>query len=212
MGWRALGVLLLVAAVGVGAGIALGFQQRPSVATDGAAEPVPAESPSVPVDPPPSVAPDPDYPPMPTELRTHEELVGDDAFGVVVPVPNGWEKFQVGPAELRWTPPDNPDHTYSVRVENVFSQRLAIEQIMDDRIESLSTLPGYTLEQRNSDTVIFKLRRRVQPRAAADAALDIPTCHRHGRGRDQQSSAARWTARACATCSRSSPTSARLPD
>lgn len=184
MGWRGLGVLLLVAAVGGGAGIALGFQQRPSVATDGAAEPVPAESPSVPVDPPPSVAPDPDYPPMPTELRTHEELVGDDAFGVVVPVPNGWEKFQVGPAELRWTPPDNPDHTYSVRVENVFSQRLAIEQIMDDRIESLSTLPGYTLEQRNSDTVIFKyvdessherlqMLRWISPRATGTAEAEI---------------------------------------
>jgi hypothetical protein len=184
MVWRGLGALVLLAAAGVAAGIALGFQQRPSVATGGTAEPVPAHSPAIPVDPPPSIRPDPAYPPMPIELSTHEEQVGDSQFGVVVPVPNGWEKFQVGPAEFRWTPPGNPDHTYSIRIENVFSQRLTIPQIMADRIENLSTLTGYTLEQQNSDTLIFKyvdetdherlqMLRWLSPRSSGTAEAEI---------------------------------------
>jgi hypothetical protein len=184
MSWRGLGVLLLLAAVGVTVGLAVGFQQRPSVATGGTAEPLPATSPSVPMDPPPSIAPDPDFPPMATGLPTHEERVGDRAFGVVVPVPDGWDKFQLGSAEYRWTPPGNPDHSYSVRVENVFSQRLSIEQIMGDRIEAVSQLPGYELESQNSDTMVFRyvdetsherlqMLRWIAPRGSGTAEAEI---------------------------------------
>ena len=184
MSWRGVGVLLLLAAVGVTVGVAIGFQQRPSVATGGDAVPLPASSPSVPLDPPPSIAPDPGFPPMALGLPTHEERVGDKAFGVVVPVPDGWDRFQLGSAEYRWTPPGNPDHSYSVRVENVFSQRLTVEQIMADRIESVSSLPGFELETQNSDTMIFRyvdetshqrlqMLRWIAPRGSGTAEAEI---------------------------------------
>lgn len=184
MSWRGLGALLLLAAIGVAAGVAIGVQLRPSVATGGVAVPLPAASPSVPVDPPPSIAPDPALPPMGLGLPTHEERVGDRSFGVVVPVPDGWDKFQLGSAEYRWTPPGNPPHTYSVRVENVFSQRLTIEQIMSGRIADVSPLPGFELESQNSDTMIFRyvdetdherlqMLRWIAPRGSGTAEAEI---------------------------------------
>ena len=64
---RVLGVLLLATLVGVGGGLGVGYLRQPQPASGGTATPVPAVSPSVPVDPPATVAPyapDIDYPPL----------------------------------------------------------------------------------------------------------------------------------------------------
>ena len=64
----------------------------------GTASPLPASSPSVPVDPPPTVAPyadDIDYPPLQPGLTLARQPMGNSVQAWVVPYPRGWQAFTV---------------------------------------------------------------------------------------------------------------------
>jgi hypothetical protein len=194
MGWRGLGTAVLLVVVGVAAGLALGFQQRPTVATGETAAPLPAESPAIPIDPPPSVAPDPATPPaLAPGLPTHQEIVGGRQFGVAVPVPNGWERFELAAAENRWTAPGNPPTTYSMRVEVVFGERRSIPQIMSLRAEDLDAASDFTIQEQTDDTLVFtyidatshrrlQMLRWVAPRGSGTAEVEVAVV---GRMRDE---------------------------
>jgi hypothetical protein len=156
MGWRgpvALVLLIAIGAVGGYAG-AWAWQDRPDVS--GVAEPVAAASPSVPVDPAPLILPDPEAPTLEPGIPTHEEVVGSGAFAVTAPVPDGWNRTDLGPAEARWGVPDIPLNTYVLRVEQVTSQRESIDDILTDRIEQLDqTSEDLVVVDQTSDSLEF---------------------------------------------------------
>jgi hypothetical protein len=127
--------LLLAALVGVGGGLGVGYLRQPQPAAGGTAAPLPASSPSIPVDPTPTLAPyapDIDYPPLVPGLTFKPLRMGNSVQEWLVPVPTRWEAFSV-PAgepvpkkerssfdELRFRPPDEPDAGgYSLRVKTV---------------------------------------------------------------------------------------------
>lgn len=137
MTWRGPIVLVLLLGIGlaVGYGVAQGVRETPS--GKGGAVPVAARSPSVPVDPPPAVLPDPTDPGLATDLPTHRESVGSGGFAITVPVPDRWRRTDLGPAEAKWSPPDASPQTYGLRIEQVTSQRESVSRILQDRIADL---------------------------------------------------------------------------
>lgn len=145
-----------LAAVGVAGGVAIGVALRPSVALIEEATPLPAQSPSIPIDPPPQIVPDPDVPPpLGTDLETRDVTVGGRAFGVSVPVPQGWLRSDIGAAESQWTIPGDFDHGYKIRVEMVTSERATIAGILAERSEDLDGILDFTILEQTSDTLVF---------------------------------------------------------
>jgi hypothetical protein len=135
---RVMGLLLLAAVVGVGGGLVVGYLGQPRAASGGTATPLPASSPSVPVDPPttePPFAEDIDYPPMPTTFSFGKLRMSNSQQAWLVPVPKGWESFTVssteperlvppgqrsGYDELRFRPKgEPPEGGFSLRVKTV---------------------------------------------------------------------------------------------
>ena len=154
---------------------------------------MPAESPSVPIDPPPAILEDPDRPVLATKLPSHRETLGTAPYDVSFPIPNGWQEFAIGPAEKRWTLPGNPSQSYSVRVELVISQRITIANLMAQRAEELDGLLGFTVIERTDDTLIFtyvdetqhlrlSIVRWVDARGSGTAEAEIAAT---GRARDE---------------------------
>ncbi|MGH3361318.1 MAG: hypothetical protein ACRDOM_02575 [Nocardioides sp.] len=194
MAWRGLGVAALLAALGVGVGVVVGMGLRPSVSAIDEARPLPAESPAVPIDPPPKVVPDPPKPPtLRPGLPTREVTVGGRAFGVTVPVPSTWARFDIGAAEARWTLPGNPPHSFSVRVEMVGSERNTVVEMMSERSEDLDGLPDFTILESTDDTLVFsyidetrhrrlQLLRWLDLRTPGSAEVELAVV---GRVRDQ---------------------------
>ena len=181
----ALGALLALAPVGVALGfVTANLSHEGPTAVGGAAEPVVAVSPSVPVDPPATVLPDPPMAPLGTDLDFRSATVGGRAFGVTVPVPDRWQKFSLASAENRWTLPGNPDHGYSLRVEMVFGQRQTVAQILEARAADLSTLPEFEVLDRSADTLVFRyidstqharlqMLRWISPRDTGTAEVEV---------------------------------------
>ena len=185
MGIRRLGAVLALATAGVVVGFAAAsLSHEGPAALGGPAVPVEAVSPSVPVDPPATVLPDPAAPPLGTDLEFRSATVGGRAFGVTVPVPVGWQLFSLASAENRWTLPGNPEHSYNLRVEMVFGQRQTIEQIMESRTADLSTLLEFEVLDRTDDTLVFRYvdatqharlqsLRWISPRATGTAEVEV---------------------------------------
>jgi hypothetical protein len=135
---RVLGLWLLAALVGVGGGLGLGILDQPRAASGGTAVPLPASSPSIPVDPPtpePTFAPDIDYPVLEPGLKLGRVLMGNTQQSWMVPYPKGWVASDVDTGdpvprklwaeydELRFRPEDEPDDGgYSLRVKTINSR------------------------------------------------------------------------------------------
>ncbi len=136
---RVLGVLLLATLVGVGSGLGVGHLRQPQPASGGTATPLPAVSPSLPVDPPttqPPFAPDIDYPALAPGLTFKPLRMANSQQAWRVPVPVGWEAFSVDTDaqiprknwptydELRFRPAGEPAQGgYSLRVKLVNSRQ-----------------------------------------------------------------------------------------
>ncbi len=154
---RALGVAALLAALGAGGGYLLadGLQDPPT--TIDVAAPVPGESPSYPSDPEVEVLPDPGYPPLAPALPLHRERLGTAAFGVRVPVPDGWVRTDSDLVEAKWRPSLEVQNTYILRVKIVSGQRQTIEQALRERIEAVAADPlveEFVLETETDDTFV----------------------------------------------------------
>jgi hypothetical protein len=126
-------LLALGAALGFGASWVLG--EHP--AGQGAAAPVAASSPSLPVDPVPELLPDPTTPPLAPAITLERRTVGAGGFRMSVPVPKGWSFSENSLNEWQWRPPDQPDFGYVLRVEQVLSNRRSIDWTLDRRIDEL---------------------------------------------------------------------------
>ncbi|HEX6150713.1 hypothetical protein [Nocardioides sp.] len=139
MGARGLGLLLLLALLGGTAGWAWAEVSGEPTASQAVPEQPAAQDPAVPYTPPEVTSPDSDLPPLSQQLTAHDEKLGvPGQGGVVVPVPNGWERTDLREGEARWTPPGDPPGSYSVRAQVVDMQRSLAQAVA----ERAASLPG----------------------------------------------------------------------
>jgi len=131
------GVVALLLALGAAGGYVASavVDDRPAAA--GPAVPVVAASPSVPVDPPPELEPDPDEPPLETRLRTRRQKVGARGFEVTIPAPARWNRSNSAANEAQWLRPGNPSYTYMVRVEVTTTEHRSLSAMVEGRIDDL---------------------------------------------------------------------------
>lgn len=133
------GVVSAVAlACGAVAGVVLSMAQAEPA--DDVAAPVPAVSPSLPVDPAPFLRADTDTPALQPGLTYADDEIGANGFEVRLRSPVGWTKITIGPAEAKWVVQGNRLNTFLLRVESVESQRQSVERIKSERIEDLRRL------------------------------------------------------------------------
>lgn len=124
--------MLLLALVGGAAGWAYGEHREQPRISESAPAPVAAADPKIPFTPPEKTRPDSDLPPLPRQLATHEEQLGrPKQGGVVVPVPNGWERVTFADSvQARWTPPTGPaDGGYVLRVQVLEESRTLSQKV-----------------------------------------------------------------------------------
>ena len=147
---RVLGVFVLATLVGVGGGLGAGYLRQPQPASGGTATPVPAASPSVPVDPPttqPPFAEDIGYPPLQSGLEFRPLRMSNSQQAWRVPVPRGWAATDVSSGEpvprkewstfdeLRFRPADEPDEGgYSLRVKVINSRLTPSAMVTSKRL------------------------------------------------------------------------------
>src|SRR6476469_7216069 len=144
---RGLGALLALALVGAAGGYVAGRLLEPAPATVSVAAPVPASSPSIPVDPELPYAADIDYPPLLPSLSYRRHTLGDFPYEWVYDAPKRWKATQEGLDEIRWRPADEPTvGGYSLRVKlitenkspaDMVAQKLAAMQVGYDDVEVL---------------------------------------------------------------------------
>jgi hypothetical protein len=134
---RLVAVLAVLLALGAAGGFGASWVRGENPAGRGAAAPVPASSPSLPVDPVPELLPDPDVPALAPSIPLERQSVGAGGFRMSVPVPQGWSFSENSLNEWQWRPPDQPDFGHVLRVEQVLSNRRSIEWTLDRRIDEL---------------------------------------------------------------------------
>jgi hypothetical protein len=134
---RLAAVLALLLALGAAVGYATSWVLGENPAGQGAAAPVAASSPSLPVDPVPELLPDPDTPALAASIPLVRQTVGAGDFRMSVPVPRGWSFSENSLNEWQWRPPDQPDFGHVLRVEQVLSNRRSIGWTLDRRIDEL---------------------------------------------------------------------------
>jgi hypothetical protein len=155
---RGLLVALLCGLIGLGGGAVVAYAVQPKAADAGQATPLPAYSPSLPVDPPvtPSYAPDIDYPTlssdlsMPTKHQIHNDLAtwqyhvpfGWTAYGVCQTAPCPFATDEVVPDpkvnkqnQVRFRPSDEPVvGGYSLRVKILTNTDLNTTQMVGTKV------------------------------------------------------------------------------
>jgi hypothetical protein len=156
MDWRGSAAVVLLLGVGIGGGYAAAAALEEAPAASGPATPVPAVSPSVPVDPPATIRPDPDVPALDTDLRTRREQLGTGGFAVSLPVPVGWQRTDLASAEAKWDVAGHPLNTYWLRVEQVSSQRESIPTTVEERVADLdATTEGFVIVEQTDESLSF---------------------------------------------------------
>jgi hypothetical protein len=136
--WRGPIVLALLLALGVGGGYVASWALGGHPQAVGAAQPVTAASPSLPVDPVPELFADPAFDPLPTDLELVRQEVGRGDFRLSLEVPEGWRVSPNSLSEWQWRPPDFEPFGYYMRVEQVLSNRRSIDWTLDRRIDELN--------------------------------------------------------------------------
>lgn len=158
---RWIGLTLALALIGAACGYGFGTLDRRDPATIERAEPVPAQSPSIPVDPPPTFAVDIAYPALPTTLPYRTHRLGDPPFFLWrYAAPLGWVRSTTDqPQEYRWRPPDEPtEGGYSLRVK-IVTQRLTPEQMVEQKVAAMeSTYEDVEIVDQDEDEVYFTYR------------------------------------------------------
>jgi hypothetical protein len=175
---RVLGVLLLAAVVGVGGGLGVGYLQQPRAASGGTAVPLPASSPSVPVDPPETLAPYApdtiDWDPLQPGLAYTQFRMGFSQQAWLVPVPKGWQGVTVSSNEpeqpvprkawsdydeLRFRPKGEPSiGGYSLRVKTVNEHVTPTTMVADKLSGMREAYEELTVLSQNDESIRFTFR------------------------------------------------------
>lgn len=158
---RWIGLTLALALIGAAGGYGLATLDRHEPAVIAQPEPVPAESPSIPIDPPPTFAPDVDYPPLAADLTYRPRRIGTPPlFQWTYDAPRGWMRTTTDQQdEYRWRPVGEPtEGGYSLRVKLV-NQRLTPLEMVDQKIVAMQTgYPDVEILSKDSDELYFTYR------------------------------------------------------
>lgn len=159
MGWRGPVGILVLALVGSGLGFAVSTLDRDGPLGSGIANPVAAEGPSLPVDPPSPSVPDPDDPPLEPGIELTTGTLGTGAFMITFPVPAGWRSNTNATNEAKWKQPGTSNNSYVMRVEQITSQDVTIEQAVDTRVVRLrAEQDEVDIEARGADSLEYTYR------------------------------------------------------
>ena len=157
--WLVAAALVVLAVVGAAGGYAAATLREPQPRSFATPRPVPARSPSVPVLPTPSYAPDIDYPPLSPDLEYRVHRIGVPPYRWAYDVPVGWAPQPVAFAETRWRPADEPTSGgYSLRVK-IINQHRTDEQMVAGKLADVRD--GYAdvqVIEQTTDTLSFSYR------------------------------------------------------
>jgi len=137
MQWRGPAALVALLAIGTGSGYAASDQTRDVTIGVGVPAPVPAERPEMPVEAPQPFEPDPDDPPLQPGIAMVPSTRGTGKFMITFPAPAGWTTNVNATNEWKWKNPGTSNNTYVMRIEQINSQDITIEDAIDIRIERL---------------------------------------------------------------------------
>jgi hypothetical protein len=137
MDWRGPAVLVALLALGTGSGYAASVQARDTSVGAGVPAPVPAEQPELPVEASLPYAQDPDDPRLEPGIPMATQKLGAGKFEITFPAPVGWSTNANATNEWKWKKPGTSNNTYVMRIEQINSQDITIEDAIDIRIERL---------------------------------------------------------------------------
>jgi len=137
MEWRGPAVLVALVAIGVGTGYAASAQTRDTTIGAGTGAPVPAEGPEMPVEAPQPYADDPSDPPLQPDIPMQTARLGSGKFEITFPAPVGWTTNASASNEWKWKKRGTSNNTFVMRIEQIDSQDITIEDAIDIRIERL---------------------------------------------------------------------------
>jgi hypothetical protein len=137
MDWRGPAVLVALLAIGTGSGYAASEQARDIPTGTGVPVPVPAERPELPVEASLPYAQDPDDPALEPGIAMATQKLGTGRFEITFPAPVGWTTNANASNEWKWKQPGTSNNTYVMRIEQINSQDITIEDAIDIRIERL---------------------------------------------------------------------------
>jgi hypothetical protein len=135
--WRGPALVVALLAIGAGSGFAASAATREPTIGTGVPSPVPASAPDMPVEAPKPFAPDPKDPALQPGVQMRQTSVGSGKFELVFPVPAGWRSNITANNEWKWKRPGTSNNSYVMRVEQINSQDITIEDAIDIRIERL---------------------------------------------------------------------------
>lgn len=130
-------MLVALLAIGTGSGFAASGQTRDATIGAGVPAPVPAQRPELPIEAPSPYAADPDDPPLLPDIPLTSVRLGSGKFEITVPVPVGWRRNTNASNEWKWKKPGTSNNSYVMRIEQINSQDITIEDAIDIRIERL---------------------------------------------------------------------------
>lgn len=153
------GLSLALALVGGAAGFGLGVVSRTSPTSLAVAEPVPAASPSIPVEAAPPYDDDIDYQPLGRGLGYRADRLGDPPFTWRYDVPRGWRAEEIGFVEVRWRPADEPlTGGFSLRVKIVNEHKTDAEMVAQKRAAVLRIYDDVEILGETDDILSFRYR------------------------------------------------------
>lgn len=193
MGWHGPISIAGLAVVGSVLGYGLSVQDRGASVGSGVASPVAAEGPRLPVDPPTPTVDDPDDPPLEPGIPLTTGALGAGKFRISFPVPAGWFSITNATNEVKWKEPGTSNNSYVMRIEQITSQDVTVEQAVDNRVARLAAeQAGFRSLDRGEDSLEYTYRsnegtarhsfmRWIDTDADGQADVEVVV---HGRERD----------------------------
>ncbi|MGF9760627.1 hypothetical protein AAII07_36105 [Microvirga sp. 0TCS3.31] len=159
MEWRGPAVLVTLLAIGAGGGYAASAQSRDGSIGSGVATPVPAQAPEMPVEAPQPPVPDPTDPPLEPDIEMAPQKVGSGKFEITFPAPVGWSTNANASNEWKWKKPGTSNNTYVMRIEQINSQDITIQDAINIRIERLrAEQDDVVIVDRGAETLEYTYR------------------------------------------------------
>ncbi len=159
MKWRGPAALVALLAIGAGSGYAASVQSRDGSIGSGVPAPVPAQAPEMPVEAPKPPVPDPTDPPLEPDIAMAPQKVGTGKFEITFPAPVGWRTNANASNEWKWKKPGTSNNTYVMRIEQINSQDITIEDAINIRIERLrAEQDDVVIVDRGAETLEYTYR------------------------------------------------------
>ncbi len=159
MEWRGPAVLVALLAIGAGGGYVASAQSRDGSIGSGVAAPVPAQAPEMPVEAPQPPVPDPTDPPLEPDIEMAPQKVGTGKFEITFPAPVGWSTNANASNEWKWKKPGTSNNTYVMRIEQINSQDITIQDAINIRIERLrAEQDDVVIVDRGAETLEYTYR------------------------------------------------------